>query len=1512
MTGRHKQHDGAPRGERTGRGRGLLLAAGMFVALLGASPRPATAQAANPVYLDDSPAAEGGLVRARELASGGNLAEAVRVLQRLLDEEGERVTTSGTGDKDLHRSVREAVHATLRGNPALLARYRETSGPVAQRMLEQGADADTERTMLLTPAGFDAAIRVARRRLERAQFWSAWQTLAQLDAHPDRAGDRQQRFAALALEVARYLNSPRAASAAAAWADVPGDALAPVEGPAMITASTPLLPAPPIDLEGLLSKPLWSESVATPEPGSETGVDPLAQLPATPGEQKEPPSPASMLLRIEPTVAGETIYVNTGEELSAWDRLTLSPRWSRKRFADMGDDHVRNLGAGARFSGLQDTASVAVSGSTVVFTTGLARQGRREGDARVHAVDAATGADLWSVDIAALDATLTEAWVRGPAMIDQGVVVVAASKQSNQRRLNSVALLGLDLSTGRVLWKRTVGSAGVAPYGQPTEAPDTTAIFQGVAYRADRVGVVSAIETVSGRVRWERRVQPETLGNRESAPWESAGPLVHAADETLVTLSPDRRRVLAIDLDAGTIRGEVMAQRLGTPEYLLLSGDTLVGVGQESVFAAVLPLPESAPKVAKPAGDAEPLPDIAWRVLRVAAKPNIRGRVVIAGDRVLAPVSDGLVVSALRPGPDAAPKKLLLDRPGAVLPLRDQLIVVDDLQVHTYLLWDVAEKMLADRIEADSSDPTPAVTYAELAHRAGKPEAILPAADRAIAAIARSPEEARSEVARKRLFRSALAMVEPVLVVDAAEGDLLAAARRAETPMPMAMPTLPEAIAAGVIERLPALASDAEERVASLLAAGMFAESRNRPGKAIEAYQAILTDDALAQTAVSRRGVAGRADLEATRRLRAAVRTHGPAAYAAFEAEAQRILAGGASANAGARQWAGDAASFEDLAARYPVSAAAAKAMLRAADLHEQAGRLSLAVRALEAGLLAAEDSLTTDAALIGELSGRLVRTLERSGQVAAAAQALRRLTAQRPSLAMTDRGATIDPAALAASLERDLAALLRRPRIGPVRADAQPQVLAGWSLFDPVTTNLAGPPPAHVMMQHVTGELSMFAPAENAPGLTQLWTLPSSAWTKVVRVDSDAVYLSAEATPPGQAQPAAPRLRAASPAGGRTVARLDARTGKTLWTTPPFRSLFSADANRLDPRLGRSASGATVLVFTPAGARPIVELLAVFDQRTLALVERSGRAAGFDLDTGKTLWTLEASAPRVHDVWADGGVLAIGGSELPPADRDDRVAGPPVVVAVDIRTGRPLLRERQPLGQVRWVRVSPAGRVYTGMDAGIVCSDAALGQTRWRISTGPARQSADSWALPDRLIVLDDGGSFWQYAEDDGRLRPEPLDMRGRSHKPGLTFRAVGDRAFCIGSGGVLAFDRSGAVVGRDARATAGDILPPVLGDGVIFAIDTSPSVVGAAPIFTARCYDFATLALTGKAGVALGADPGMCVAVDGKIIISAGDVTAVLEAPAPPPAQDRPAPPEQPRREPAADAEKPAEKPE
>ena len=102
------------------------------------------------------------------------------------------------------------------------------------------------------------------------------------------------------------------------------------------------------------------------------------------------------------------------------------------------------------------------------------------------------------------------------------------------------------------------------------------------------------------------------------------------------------------------------------------------------------------------------------------------------------------------------------------------------------------------------------------------------------------------------------------------------------------------------------------------------------------------------------------------------------------------------------------------------------------------------------------------------------------------------------------------------------------------------------------------------------------------------------------------------------------------------------------------------------------------------------------------------------------------------------------------------------------------------------------------------------------------------------------------------------------------------------------------------------------MLGDGVIFAIDTSPSVVGAAPIFTARCYDFATLALTGKAGVALGADPGMCVAVDGKIIISAGDVTAVLEAPAPPPAQDRPAPPEQPRREPAADAEKPAEKPE
>src|SRR5882762_3099446 len=92
---------------RVGHGRSGMAAlcrwgiGGLSIALApaakGAAPAPpgmGGGQQANPVYVDDSPAAADTFVRVREHVAAGNLDEAVRVLQVLLDEQPDRLLAS--------------------------------------------------------------------------------------------------------------------------------------------------------------------------------------------------------------------------------------------------------------------------------------------------------------------------------------------------------------------------------------------------------------------------------------------------------------------------------------------------------------------------------------------------------------------------------------------------------------------------------------------------------------------------------------------------------------------------------------------------------------------------------------------------------------------------------------------------------------------------------------------------------------------------------------------------------------------------------------------------------------------------------------------------------------------------------------------------------------------------------------------------------------------------------------------------------------------------------------------------------------------------------------------------------------------------------------------------------------------------------------------------------------------------------------------------------------------------
>src|SRR5690606_37639481 len=98
---------------RSRRSHGAVMSryAALVIALLSAALGPAAvrAQTENPVYVDDSTAAQSTIDALPELTAAGNLGEAVRALQALLDEEPERLLVD-PADPMLFTSVRARIH----------------------------------------------------------------------------------------------------------------------------------------------------------------------------------------------------------------------------------------------------------------------------------------------------------------------------------------------------------------------------------------------------------------------------------------------------------------------------------------------------------------------------------------------------------------------------------------------------------------------------------------------------------------------------------------------------------------------------------------------------------------------------------------------------------------------------------------------------------------------------------------------------------------------------------------------------------------------------------------------------------------------------------------------------------------------------------------------------------------------------------------------------------------------------------------------------------------------------------------------------------------------------------------------------------------------------------------------------------------------------------------------------------------------------------------------------------
>lgn len=1407
-----------------------VLGLSLVIAWACLSGPSATAQvAATPVFPDDSPLAIETFQRLGTLVQGENYSQVVRELQTLLNEVPMKVVRDGV-DPDLFRSIREAVHEILHQSPPLLERYRVIEGPRAEEDLAAGRADAVELSRLYTPAGFDAALRVAQSHLEASRFESAWRTLKQLEHHPDRADQARARsLIAAGVLVAAYLPESDAAATIARWEKEAGVAATPIE---------------PIERPEWVSRPVYSLDTPitalgdTKVPAEPLWAAPLWGLPASGGDvmPENIDAMSQMGLWVIPTIRGDTVYINDGASVTARDRYTLRPRWqARPHVAGLIEYDMPRREFTGRAMGpeVADTTTVTLAGRTLIATTGLSRGSEREGDPRTHAIDVESGRVLWSTDVGRCHPQLDGAVVRGPARVHGNLVIVAARRPLQGQRLTALYVAALGLDDGAPRWVRLVASSG-ASLGDDSgrRSADALSMSQGRVFVTDPMGVAAAIDAGSGRPIWVRRFSTSdeafvVSGGRRHYEW--GGLVPHG--ELVSMITPDNASVVSIQADRGTIFASRPASTMGNPNYLLSVGTLIVGVARAQL--ATVPADQVG------AGPVE-----ASAMLDPSA---IRGRVVQAGDHLMVPIGDGaLIIDPTRLS--ETDQRYEIRSAGNIIPLPDQWLVFSGTQggqIASHLTWESASSVLEARIKADPADPDPSITLAEMAYRAEAWDRVGPASEGALRAIDKAdPDQMRS--ARRRLFASLREMAERSL----GTRDVAIAPELANPSGDPARAGMLEAI----LKHMQRAATGHEERAAQALLEGRWHETGSRWIKAIDAYQRVLLDAGMSRAPWRSAGFVARADLEATRRVRTIVRREGLGVYAAFEAEAQQAAARAATMTA---------QELEVLARRYPSATLTPTWWSRVAALLGDA-KAALALSALDEALASAE--LLTDAGAwpapaddpLGSIAGQLIDALGRADQPFAAVQLVDRLNASRPGLRVVSAGAPIDLASLKAALETKLASDVRLPIIGDsLQSDAQ--VLDGWTLMTPISTSTRAA--EHVMLEsRQRGEVALWSAVASQGGreesvpigpqhLRKLWSreIVPSQGPRLLAQTPLAVFLAWER------QDRWP-----------SIERVNAIDGRTVFETQHFGQLIAG--------LPQPENAPNAGLVRPG------DVLVTIDERAIVLIERGGRGGAFDATDGRVLWSIASEVGIVGDIASGAGVVAIAGEQRAnePAARGSKA----VIALHDQRTGQ-TLGSIDAGGSIRWVRITPSGVLIVGTDRAVQAYDLSDRTQRWSITRAPANDTLEAWPIGDLVYLLDTQRSLWRVPVATGLRTNERLETYERLVQEGpIIATALGEgRAAFSTSAGVCVFDRAGKLVGIDGMGSE-TLLPPLATRDRFVAIETGERALPDGRIgYEVLMPDSPSCLLREHPQVLVLEDrPRRGAVLDGRVIVTAGAHTYVF----------------------------------
>ncbi|MFG0329112.1 MAG: PQQ-binding-like beta-propeller repeat protein [Phycisphaerales bacterium] len=901
-----------------------------------------------PVYTDDSPEAWQLFSQADDQRRTGNLPEAVRLYQRLLDAFPRRLIRSeDAAGQRAFVNVRSRVHEALRSDESLLDRYREMQDDEAARRLEIG---DAERVVMsrfLTAPGLAAGVQVAEARLRRAQFDGAALVLRELrnhsliEAHPELA----RRAAALALMVGVYgrdeetwtlgeewANALNAPELVERWRETRDD----FEPPDLAEGVGPrdALEDPRLDSVG--RSPVWRYYFDHRERAF--GVRPEGGR--VDRAQRAANRESGAYLNIFPTVSDHLVLVNDGVNIVALDRYDGRERWRFALYENVDPGWIEALLIDARHTyGVAEPWGVAAQGRFVVAPLKQPDPDRLpHGRTVLNALDRETGEALWSVAPDELDLEFDGAAFVGLPIIHEGRVYSLVRK--GVQRLFSDYLVALELDTGALAWRQHVASVGLTPTDNSLLATQPL-LREGVLYLSSPLGAIAAVEATTGLTRWLRVAPPEdelVSGERPPA-WDFD--TVALTEAGLVAPAPDRESFLVLDAATGEVEREISASRWGGPGYLLANADDLFVVGTNITRI-----------------NANDLDDIDERIVEFEQGERLFGRALIGADRLIVPTNQALRL--LDPSSETTTiDRAEIEEPGNPVVIGAEALIATSDGVDSYLPYTVGAPSLRRRLDERPDDPRPAVSLATLAFRHQRYDAITPAVDEAIQIIERDPVSVTNRDAQTRLFATLLDMgADPGLV----ESD----------------------IASEIFRRLDLIARSADQRVAFLLAHGEYLERRRELGAAVDAYQTILQTPALAEQNWSSAARRFRAGVEATRRLRALIDRDGPQVYILYEEAAQREL--------NATRASSDSATLLDFAARYPLATAAPEAVTLAADELLAANQTAAALATLRRGL-GYGPGLDSRRLVVG----RLLETLRDRGQSETALNVARRIERESP-----------------------------------------------------------------------------------------------------------------------------------------------------------------------------------------------------------------------------------------------------------------------------------------------------------------------------------------------------------------------------------------------------------------------------------------------------------------------------------------------------------------------------------